>query len=76
MWARFWYIAAMSVLGNLTGRMAYTAFGNCQDKMAKLPANSAIGETARALNAAGVRLPPYMIGAWFMPDNAIKNIST
>ena len=62
MWGRFFYIAASSLFGNLMGRLAYTAFGNCQEKMANLPANSAIGETARQLNAAGIRLPPYMIG--------------
>jgi Ovarian carcinoma immunoreactive antigen (OCIA) len=62
-WTTFWTVSVAAVFGNFAGRLAYTTFGNCQDKMAALPQHSHIGETARKLNAAGVRLPPYLIVA-------------
>lgn len=58
----FFKATGAAVFGNFLGRWAYSSFGNCQDKLAKLQ-NSHIGETARKLNEAGVRLPPYLIVA-------------
>ncbi|XP_055340814.1 uncharacterized protein LOC129589911 [Paramacrobiotus metropolitanus] len=57
----FFKVTAAALLGNVLGRYLYTRFGGCQEKLAKL--NTPIGETARKLNEAGVRLPPYMIVA-------------
>ncbi|OQV22276.1 hypothetical protein BV898_03779 [Hypsibius exemplaris] len=62
-WWQFWLVTASMLLGNLSGRALYNTLGNCQDKMAALPADSTIGQTARELNKAGIRLPPYMIVA-------------
>lgn len=52
--------------GNIAGRGIYIKFGDCQNRLAKL--NTPIGETARKLNEAGVKLPPYMIVAGAEPD--------
>ena len=56
----FFKATGAAVFGNFLGRWTYSSFGNCQDKLAKLQ-NSHIGDTARKLNEAGVRLPPYLI---------------